>query len=1171
MGDTSNAIENQSGVRLGLVLAIEGYPNLLCDTLDTAAVIDAWSGTGWTQALPGLKVRGSIRQSITPWATTIDVPTLTFEIQATQDDLFGIHVWKSRPSFKTRLSAPYAADPDGSGVMDTVGNNGWTIDDDEPEVGGANILYVGTRRMTFASTSGGTQFNIAAGGSGTHQPFGASPGNHYSDQVSMPEDRNWDGGTPPVVANVPPTWIGKKVALYLHRIVGDTWDDRDEAQLEFAGTIVKIDDDPKTGATLIGCEDLRGRIRDAVLLKRQWVGHVKEGVRLDAGMYFVTHEMSTENGGAVSIGTSGSAAAFTVVASGASGTDQIDAGYYPLEEFIAALNTWIAQKPGTIVADWTFEIVNQEGGRRFQAKAAFLGAGNVYRQIKLYATHGEPLEFLGFRYENGGIERSGSSFGTRWVITGPPRPSTTGLIVSSGPPYITKPFQRYRHAFADGMSVEIESSDGEWVTHTDFLPSSPFDVWGEPGEDYSFLKLGDRLYFGRLASPTSLDNVSISVNLAGDMEGGGSMEFGRTVDDDDHRLDIFQVVVLAGSFADIFTRLIVSTDGRGVNHPDFDVFGKGMGCPGIPWSLLSDDWLESLRELDQVNREESTLVVLDRPTKLMDLLLPELLLRFAWIVFRNGHYVLRAPPTPNPIAADWVLDESNKAAPHDQQEMLLATTGVTKDHLCNVIKVEYNRTLDGSYASVLVVRDETSVATYGETQACTISAANSYADAAGTGASVESLASSLVARVLPAFARPMRTIRRTIAPSLYGMSPGDTVSLSDGLARDPDSGRRGIANRACICVAVTHSPSYGHEGASLFGEVELLFGDEDRTFPMAPAADVDTDFSGAVDGITFTSGYAATAAGGPALKLKAHSYSLSSDPTDASRFANADKVRIYEIDPSNPASITAWNRDLAASGAVDAADNYVRLTADLASPAYDAAKEYRVVPQLFSQVADSQKLVAYLAGADELVQDLIQHNSYGDEGGWTFARVAPDAHRFRLIPDEADDEGRPLHPGLVFDHYADLNSLISYVAAPHQAPLDETLHTSVDTDFRLIGVFPFFVGATPHKAARRRLYISPILGIANAAQTVSLRVTSSKLAPYGPSTLPPSWVGPKKQTTFTRTGSTAEAAVAVQSVLVVPADVPGCTWISIEMKTSSAAAQARFRGFQQLRLGPVEI
>ncbi|HEX5728454.1 hypothetical protein [Microbacterium sp.] len=1155
MALTSTVLRDVGSARIGFVLAIEGYKYLLTDAKNVTPVLTAWVGSGWTQALPGLKVKGTIRQSLTPWAQTIDVPTLTFEILPDPTDQFGIDVWKSRPRFSTRLTAPFEAAADGSGTIEVEDTNG--VPGSPPE----NQLFIGGREVEVTVASA-TSFTVAAAGFGKHQPFGAEA-DHYSDAVQTPADQNWDAGPAPVIRSTP-TWIGKKVALRIHLINGEVWNTYTQAQLEFAGRIVSLREDPRTGTTIIGCEDLRGAIRDAVLLKAQWVGRVPSGIRLQAGDTFIAAESDYPS-------TYTESNPLTVVASGASGNDEVDEGYYELDEFLAILNRWVSSE--ALDAQWHFGIEAGNGGRRTVIRAVFGTDGD--RTIILYSNSRHALQFLGFGGRSGATGGDGAILPTSdstkpWRVVKGSDAGTTIVLTSSGPPYVTKPFQTdHRTSREVGLTLDLESSDGTWVTHSDFLPAA-LKVEVGPGEDRSLIRIGDSLFLARRVSATRLDDVGFSLNFAGYSQGDGpDVLLGRTVDDEDERMDVMQVVTLAGSFTDIVTRLIVSTDGRGINHGTFDSFPKGMGCPGIPFSLLGAPWLESVRALDQADKHESMMVVLDRPRKLVDILVPELVLRFGWIIWKDEFFQIVSPPSPSPISPDFTLDDSNKAAPAGQTDMLVSATEVTKEHLCNVIKVNYNRSPTGSFRDHLVVRDETSIATYGATEACTIDAVNSFSDAAGTGAAVESLAASLVARVLPAFGRPMKMVSRTIAPTLYHMAPGATVALSDSDVRDPTSGIRGLTNRGCIAFAVSHT--FGHEGQDPFGEVELLFTDEDRCFPMAPAVEVDTAFSGTVDGITFTSGYANTAAGGPALKVKAHAYSRSTDPHDVSLLANGDLVRIYEIDPANPASITAWDRTLAASGAVDATDDYVRFTADLASPAYSTTLQYRIVPQLFSVVQESQELAAYIADEDGLIENLIEANEFGDDQSWGFTRTQPNSFPYRLPPNEADDEGRPVHGGIAFDHTVNLNVLISYITAPHMPVLYMDRHTNTVEDFRLLQVYPYFIGMTPHSSAVRKLVIAPILGIANAAETCSLRVTSSKFPPRGSSGAPPKFSGAHKQVTFTHTGSTTDTAVTAQELDVVPADIPGMTWVTVEIMTSDSAAQARLRGWQRFHLGPVNL
>lgn len=1172
--------------QVAFVLAIEGYEYLIHDGgfSDDAQVIAAWGGSSWTLAHPGLKVRGTMRQKIEPWAETIDVPTLTFEVQATPDDRFGKAVWKSRPDYRSRLRSPFRPLANGTGILDVDA----TIND----AGLAdNAVFVGGQRMVVTQATPNTWTVLEAG---SHHPFHDVGKTYWSRAIELAQQQNFDAANRPMVQSSPGAWKGRMCALYMHTIKGGRWNPRSQATLEFAGRITDMVDDPKTGSTVLSCEDMRALFRDSVLFKRQWVGHVQRGVRLETGWIFRAVERQ--------LGIAYGKNPLTVVASGASGDFEVNAGYHELGDFLARLNSYVASASGWVristagpvtrpsdQARWSCGLTTGSGGSRsFELDVLFSTA--LTWEARLYCTSSEPFSFLGFESVerpastgsgtgNGGYLRSRDfeRYGISrelFYIGGPASMGDVAELVSQSPspPYVVKPFQTARRWTELAGRVDLEAQDGEWFEHTAYLPP-PYDTWSNTDENWSLFLMGNRLFFGRY-NGTHIDQVSRSLNFAGYAELGvvDSYRLGKTVEDDDDRFDIVQVVTMVGSFADLFTKVIVSTDGRGVNHPTYDVFGRALGGPAIPWALLGQPWIDGVRHLDQALEHETTMLFIDRPTRFMDMFIGELLLRFAWFVFKDGGFVLRSPPAPNPLHVDWVLNEDNKAAAADQGEQLISQTRESSDSFVNVVKVDYNRSAgSGEYMTSLTVRDETSISIFGESQAATIEAVNSYSDAAGTGTSVEALAANLIARVLPAFSRPMKTVQRPIAPTLFAMCPGDVVAVSDLLVRNMVSGERGLVSRGCICIGV--SKSYGHEGGELFGTATLLFVDEDRTFPVAPAADVDTDFSGTVNGITFTAGYAATAAGGPALKIKPYMYSRPVfEPPDLTTFANGDRVRLYEIDPPAPAAPLFWDRQLAASGAVNPAGGYVRLTADLVAPTYSAAKEYRLTYQRHSEVNDSQQLVAFLADDDGLIEDEAEANTFGEEGTVPFDRsLTPAALLYRLPPTFVDDDGRPLHAGTVLDHCVNINNLLSYTCAQQAQMIHYQHHGTTSPNYLVSDVFPFFFGLMPTSTAHRKLLVSPILRTTVAAATVRCRVTTSKFPPHGPADQHANFVGPFKQVEFLWTGGTGDVIQPQRELPIIPADTAGITWITVELSISGLGAFGQFRGFNRLMLTPITV
>ncbi len=1147
MGTTATALQSQAGMTVGFALLIEGYPYIITDG-PLGAVTTAYAGTGWEKALPGLKVEGTLREAIKPFQPDITVSTLTFRITPNMDDygdgvdVFGRDVFKVKPTYKSQLAAVFQAASDGSGTL--------TVKDATQFPDSAGYVYVGNKRMKYTS-KGSNTFAIAVGGADHLAPFDADSGNKYSKPHTLPDGQNWSQGPATWVTDNPAKWIGRKVALYIHRIVGGVWDTRAQAHLEFAGRIAEIEQ-AELGVTILQCEDLRAELADCVLMTGQWIGYVKPGVWLQTGEVIYAHE---KDGGHNVVST-----LFTVVSSGASGNFQINAGLYELEEFLAALNKALTNDTD-LNGTWTIGLESSDGGMRVRVKAQEMTSGDCI--IGLSSNSAALLEFLGYGDQFVRNSSVGGTFKANVASTGT---VTSMEFWASRPAFRVRPFQKGE--YTGRGTVEFFDKLGTWMDVTDFLPA-PYDKYPAAGENWSFIRAGNRLFFGRYIDDTKIDNLTGALGFAGyagaPVGDPDVLNMGLTVDDAGDRFEVRQVACLSDTFTAIVASIFASTGVAGVNHATYDVFPSAMSCPGIPWGLLDDEFEESCQRLDQALKTESMMVVLDKPTKLIDVFPPDFLLRFAWLIFKGGKYVFASPPTPNSLTTDHTLDETNKAGP---PENLRSQVRLTNEYLTNVINLKFNRTANDKFASEIVIRNEASISDYSDTKAATIEAPNSYPEVTSTGASVEDLGICLAQRTLPTFGKPLYLVRRTIAPTMFPMAPGDTVSLSDDDIRDPTSGEPGLGNRACVCLSVSHS--YGHESGELFGEVELLLTDEDRTYPLAPCAEVDTSYSSTVDGITFTNGYAASGAGGPALKLKSHQHSRSTDAVDTSQFAATDLIRIIEIDPADTAAPDAWSRTVSS---VDSTDEYIVLNSNLSSPAWSGStKLYRVTYQLYDDCTESQQLHAFLADdGDGLIQDVAQPNLYGEytQSG-AFARAAT-TDLPALIPTESYSEGRPLHAGLFQDWIRMGNNIISYKGAPHCPMLFTTVFSIGTTAYSWAFSVPFFLGGTAHKYGRRYLKVSPIIATANAAETATCRVTSSQHHPSGTSTTAVTFTGASQSVTFTRTGATTEAAIAVQNLpLVEAADLWGFTWLTVELKTSNAGVVTTLRGFQQLWLGPLE-
>jgi hypothetical protein len=1143
MGTSSDALAAGSG-QFGFSLLIEGYSYILTDAATTSAVVTAYSGAGWSQALAGLKVIGAVKQSIEPFKNDLDVPTLTFQVMDVDgNDTFAKAIWKSKPSIQTRLDAVFNPGAFGDGTVTVK---------DTTNFAASGAFYLGTRRVAYDSKTG-TTFTVGTNGANTYSPFQASGSRHYSLPTKLAAGQNFDIAAPPRISDVPQTWHGKKVALFVHRILDGVWDVVGEAHLEFAGTIAEIEDGE--GVTVLTCHDLRRQIEEAVLHTHQFTGYAKAGIYLNTGDRFRAREYTTSAGAITTT-------ELVVVASGASGSYQLDAGYYDYEAFLAELSAWLLAEAATLAGDWAIYTKVTEQGIRTRIRANF--STTVARQISLETNSPHILEFMGFTEWDGDDDDDDAD----WLsVKSPIRYRNVAFINSQAPPYRIKALQRPRSqaGVRDQRSMTIEfdvAADGSWFNHSSYLPKG---VQGTTdGENWSYVLIGERqLAVAEYSSTTKLINVH-------PMIGYGQIypttevpdPIGVTYDDPaDLRLPVRQVIYLTGKFSSLMPKLLASCGGTsGVNHATHDVFPWGAG---VPWSLLGTTFTTSCEDLETAEQTDTIAIRMDRPTRLKDVLLPELALRFAFLIFKDGVYQFVSPETPSAVTADYTLNETNKAVgPGEMVPMSRAAW--TKDYLHNVVEIAYERNSSGKFARHVAVRDTVSISTHGETEAITIDAVNSVSDRGSvSGSTVEALAANLSTRVFPMFGRPVKLITRSIAPTLYQMAPGDTVAISDDLVRDPTTGARGISGRAGIVLSTSHD--YGHEGGRLQGEATILLTDEDRTFALSPAAEIDTTYTSGL----YTNGYDST---NKRLKLKDNSFSKSStDSKDVTNFDSGDLVRIVELDPADPASIDAWSRTL---DGVDTSTGYLQMTATLSSPAYSGStKKYVVIPQSYTSVQASQKLHAFQADdADAMILNTIEPNSYGTRKVRTYSESAS-TDLPALLADELYGDGKPLTPFQLQYLVRMANNLVSYKTAPSYVGcigLDagSSSHTTTATSYTLMAMFPVYIGGASMTGRTRYLSIAPVFRTTNAANAAYVKVVSSAGPPTGRSLTTPVYVGTTRSVEFTTT-STSQAQATAQDLLPVRCNIPEHTWISIQMKCSGGST-ARLSHFNIFYLKPLE-
>src|SRR5690606_16949886 len=118
----------------------------------------------------------------------------------------GIDVHKTRPTYKSQLTALFEPAADGTGTI-TVRNVG-----SMPETG---TVYLGGKAHTYSAIVGTTQFTVSE--AEAYNPFTAAT-NHYGRPHLVSAGKDFAVGINSWLQDAPRTWINRRVALYCHRI-----------------------------------------------------------------------------------------------------------------------------------------------------------------------------------------------------------------------------------------------------------------------------------------------------------------------------------------------------------------------------------------------------------------------------------------------------------------------------------------------------------------------------------------------------------------------------------------------------------------------------------------------------------------------------------------------------------------------------------------------------------------------------------------------------------------------------------------------------------------------------------------------------------------------------------------------------------------------------------------
>ena len=1094
MGQTLTALQAGSTSYV-LVVALEGYRNLLTNAASTAAAVAAWAGTDYTTAIGGLYVDAQHSQQINPWEPFGSGGKCVIKVTQDASDAFGIDTHRKGGSYETILTAEL----DRNDTQVSVKNTTLFDATGEIHIGTECIAYTGKTPSSglspgfFTGCTRGKYSPFAAGGSET-----ARFGNHHRVGTDSQSTK-----LQPVVSSIPRVWAGRRVGIWVHRVVDGVLDVLAEAHCVFSGRIVEVRDDPGSIATVVECEHILDEVKEGSVGRDLWSAKIKPGVYLSLGMTFSMQDS----------GSSGvkNALALTVVVGGASGANQINAGFYSHYELFSKLEAWWVSElaAARLYGAYAISISDWGGDLRTKIFATITGTGGTTSHYALTMPKVVAC-LLGFSTATNPSLAVGTVTVDEYVTTG----------VEDVNPALDPPLRmiilRANSATVqfDWNRVQIVEQRGSFFDQLAYWPGPPpvttttYEGWGIfliGGKITAFGNKRDVVMVGGAISPEIGSLLPLSFQFSGvlgaDIAAMGSEPFTGTADD---AIEIRQVLILESSLRELLCMLFYSTGTTGYNHSTYDTLPTGIG---IPFDLLGSAFETSVQALP--GSSESAIVVIDEPTTMADLFGGDFILRRAFTLWKEGGVRLGTWRTPTTAGSVATLAETNKAEPAGHDADQRSATAQTSEWARSVIKIDYNRDIteaskDGGYRDSITFEDATAVDDAGgRSKLFTIKARNTYGQVEATGAGVETLAPGFLS-FMPLVSRPAWKIRRSIDCRYFeGLSVGDVVLFTDEFARDPETGTRGITVRPAIVTM--HKWGFGGRTSAdgepdpMGGEVELFFPDHSAAImPYAPAADV--DYTAVTGGYDY--GYSTSEV---KLRLFDHHYSQASavyplvaeDPIDATRFAAGYKIKIIERDPIDLTAPVVWERTVASQTGSD-----IVLTAAISSPSWDNTKKFRVVFDDHDAVVAAQQAWVFSASSvDGLILDATQSYRYGSgspAGGYLANATMGNSELVELVPDiiPVEAAGRDVGYERQIARLAD--AIIDYktTSSPY---LFNTVLTNTDyvTGYQLVAATPAYLmwELLSPPFLRRYISVAPFFRSADG-RAVFLRISLYRDAPH---------------------------------------------------------------------------
>lgn len=1109
-GSTLTALNAGSGA-WKWVLALEGYQYVFSDA-PSAQVLTAWTGTDFTSVLTGCTFDLENEQRLDPWAPFTGGGRLVMYVppQSQTSDPFGVDVGCTNGGVEN--------------ILDAGANEGLDNDDTTATLrstsafGASGVVYIGTEAIAYTGKTATTLTGLTRG---KYSVFAVDAGTRFGHQHRVRTDPN-AVKLQPLVRSQPLIWPGKWAGLWLHRSdrEGAQLNTKANARLVFAGRLVELRDDPSSMCTVAEFQHVLDYAKNAVVGTNLWSATMKEGLFIQSNWAFVMKDLD---------GTTWKT----------SNSITLTAGTYSAAGLMSALSDALAAEKAAarIFGTYTFGIAPFMGmGPRTYLSWHIPGAGpGVAYQLTMRP---EVAHFLG------DFPNLITMNATTVMVAGSGAVATNYDTVSTNAPL------RATNTFDAHVQFDVEDERGTFEAQTaTTLPANAF--LNPTATPNAVFLVNNKYLIGGNKTGATISQVSQMSPFA--FEEGSPFLVGESRITDPP-VTVQQIFMTEDFLANCLARVFASTGTTGYNNALHDLYPASIGL-AIPWEVIGQNFIDSVNALPLANAPIT--MIITKPTKLEDVFGGDLVLRWAFLRWKDGGLQFSTWKTPTTGTA---LSDANKAAPPSNNDNHRSVTVLSDEWQRPVIKINYDRditdlTSDGGYKNVIMIEDRTAIDDAGgASKLQTINAVNTYSQNAGQGAAIQGLRSAFAA-VAPLIAtRAVRRIARTVDSRFFeSIAAGDSVLFSDTFARNPDTGARGVTARPGIVVF--HRWTLGGarpnaDGvADINGEIEILFQPQLRIAPYVPAAQLDDTAP--------SSGYIiATKVG----TFYAHKFSEASETADAARFTTGMKVRWIEMDAANAAAPSTFDDTVASQ-----AGNTITFTTGFA--AYDSSKRYILVFDTYGDCTAGQQ-AAYSFQADDVDAMVFDARSpfqyvHGtiDPFFSTTANAASDPVSLPADNTFGDAVGRDVATDVACNRI--INNLLDLKTA-HCEPWIQTTEMSgaaVTGTYLLVDIRPINLTADNlSTTVNRALRVAAFMKSSDGT-SASVRVTLARQRPSGTTRNDVDRGAIYGEAVFTTTGGYAEQAAQTITIGAIK-DLGGHCYLLVE-----CTAKARTYGVAQVQEG----